>query len=42
MELRRSIAEYRAGRVRNMDKALGDLDARQPNPAKGRQARRRK
>src|SRR4051812_47116944 len=28
MELRRSIAEYRAGRVYDMDETVGDLEAR--------------
>lgn len=28
MELRRGIADYRAGRVRDIDEALGDLEVR--------------
>jgi PHD/YefM family antitoxin component YafN of YafNO toxin-antitoxin module len=40
-ELKRSIAEYRAGRVRDVDQALGDLEVRHLGPAKRGQARRR-
>ena len=34
MELRRGIAEYRAGRVRSMEEALGEIEARHLKPAK--------
>jgi len=37
LELRRSIAEYRAGRARPMDEALDDLEA--ANPSKTGRAR---
>ena len=42
MELKRSIAEYRAGRVRGMDEALGELEVRHVGPAKHGRARRAK
>lgn len=34
MKLRRSIAEYRTGRVRNREDSLGELEARHPSSAK--------
>ncbi len=42
MEFKRSIAEYRAGRVRGMEEALADLEARHLGPAKRGQPRRGK
>ena len=39
IDLRRSIAEYRAGRVRDMDGVLGDLEARHLGKAKHRRVR---
>jgi PHD/YefM family antitoxin component YafN of YafNO toxin-antitoxin module len=42
MELRRSIAEHRAGRVRDLDAVLDELEARHPGPAKQARVRRAK
>ena len=42
MELKRSIAEYRAGRVRGMDEAVGELEVRHLGPTKHGRARRAK
>lgn len=42
MELRRSITEYRAGQVRNMEDALGGLEVRLATPAKHKAVRRAK
>jgi hypothetical protein len=39
IELKRSIAQYRAGRVRGMEEALSDLETRHLVPAKRRRAR---
>ncbi len=39
MELRRGIADYRAGRGRDIDEALGELEARHLGTAKRRGAR---
>lgn len=42
MELKRSIAEYRAGRVRGMSDVLDDLEARHLGAAEQTRSRRRK
>jgi len=42
IELRRSIAEYRAGRVRGMEEALSDLETRHLGPVTRGRARRDK
>ena len=42
MELRRSIAEYRAGRVRGLEEALNDLEARHLGPSNHGRVRRAK
>ena len=40
MQLKRSIAEYRAGRVRDVEQAFGELEARHLGPAKPTRTRR--
>ena len=42
MELRRSIAEHRAGRVRDLDEVLDELEARHFGRARHQRARRSK
>lgn len=42
MDLRRSIAEYRAGRARDVDAALSDLEARHLGTPRAGRARRAK
>lgn len=42
MELKRSIAEYRAGRVRDMDDVIGELETRHFERARRQRARRAK
>lgn len=40
LELRRSIADHRAGRTRSLDDALGEIEARHLRPAKRTSTRR--
>jgi PHD/YefM family antitoxin component YafN of YafNO toxin-antitoxin module len=42
MELKRSIAEHRAGRVRDLDEVFDELEERHLGPARQRRSRRAK